>query len=159
MTQDSRCIHSFHYLKGAVFDFSMSSSPGEADRLSRLIHYAARNPIAAVGLLSLVVTGAIPVGAFLVYAIVAVVCTVVAAIVLDLALLALGVFCLLLALCVAGCISGGVTLAFSGVYVGYRATVGGLNRAKATLTPATVSSDSAPAPTSSDGDEEIDKNK
>lgn len=163
MTQDSRCVHSFYYLKSAFFDFSTtmsSSTDAEAHgRFSRLIHYAMQNPIASVALLSLVVTGAVPVGAFLIYAVGTIVCTVVAAIVLDLALLGLGVFFLVLALCVVGCISGGAAVAFSGVYVVYRATMGGLSKAKATLAPATISPDTARRHSNSEGDEECDKNK
>ena len=127
-----------------------------SDRLNQLIQFAKQNPIKFVALSCFVVTGAVPVGAFLLYATGTVVCTLVAAIVLDLTLLALGVFGLATALCFVGCITGGVAGLFSLVYLGYRAAVGSLNRAKATLTPSTVT----PSPgTNSEGEETLDKNK
>lgn len=161
MTHVSHCVHSFRYLKDAFFDFSSMSSTTEreaylGDRLSKVVRFAQQNPIKFVALLSLLVTGALPVGAFLLYATGTVVCTVVAAIVLDLALLAFGVFGLALALCVVGCITGGVAGLFSVVYFSYKAAVGSLNKAKARLTPSTIASSSG---TNSEGDEIFDKDK
>ena len=153
-THASHCVHSFQYLKDAFLDFPSMSSETTADRVSKIVQYALQNPIKFVALLSLAVTGAVPVVAFLLYVAGTVVCTVVAAVVLDLALLALGVFGLALALCFVCCISGGVVGLFSLVYFGYRAAVGGLNRARANLTPATVGGGT----TSSEGDEAF-KNK
>lgn len=127
-----------------------------SDRLNQLVQFAKQNPVKFVALSCFVVTGAVPVGAFLLYATGTVVCTVVAAIVLDLALLAVGVFGLATALCFVGCITGGVAALFSLVYLGYKAAVGSLNRAKASLTPSTVT----PSPgTNSEGEETLDKNK
>lgn len=127
-----------------------------SDRLNTLVHFAKQSPIKFVAVSCFVVTGAVPVGAFLLYATGTVVGTLVAAIVLNLALLALGVFGLVLALCFVGCITGGVTGLFSLVYFGYKAAVGSLNKAKASLTPSTVT----PSPaTNSEGEETFDKSK
>ena len=138
----------------------MSSSPEHEEdpdsRLSKITSFALLNPIKFVALLTLLVTGAVPVVAFLLYAAGTIVCTIIAAIVLDLTLLAFGVFGLAVALCFAGCITGGVAALFSVVYFGYRAAVESISRAKARLTPSTVTSS---ADTSSEGDETFDKNK
>ena len=135
-----------------------SSSPYETaggGSLNAVARYALRNPVKFVALATLTVTGAVPLGVFLLYAGATVVCTVVAAIALDLALLTLGVFLLAVALCFALCISGGVAGLFSVVYFACRIAAGGVNQARRTrLVPSTV------APSSSEGDgETFDKHK
>jgi hypothetical protein len=132
----------------------MSSSADES-RLSKIILFAQQSPIKFVALVTLLVTGAVPVGAFLLYAAGTVACTIIAAVVLDLSLLVFGVFCLALALCFAGCITGGVAGLFAVVYVAYRAAVESFKGAKARLTPSTVTS----SDTSSEDDATFDKNK
>ena len=136
----------------------MSSSADESDssRLSKLIHFAQNSPIKFVALLTLLVTGAVPVGAFLLYAAGTIVCTVIAAVVLDLSLLVFGVFGLALALCFAGCITAGVAGLFAVVYFAYTVAVGSLKSARARLTP---SNDTSTPGTSSEDDESFDKNK
>ena len=127
----------------------------DSSRLSKIIHFAQSSPIKFVALLTLLVTGAVPVGAFLLYAAGTIVCTLIAAVVLDLSLLAFGVFVLALALCFAGCITGGVAGLFTVFYFTYRAAVCSLKNARARLTPST---DTSPS-TSSEDDETFDKNK
>lgn len=122
--------------------------------MNSITHYAAQNPIKFVAIVSVVVTGAIPVGAFFLYVVGTVLCTLIAAIVLDLTLLAFGVFGLLLSLCFVGCISGCVAGVFSLVYFGYRAAVGSLNHARTRLAPQNF----PPSP-SPDEEETYDKNK
>ena len=159
MTHASRSIHSFHFLKSAFFDFTgMSSSADESDssRLSKLIHFAQNSPIKFVALLTLLVTGAVPVGAFLLYAAGTVVCTVLAAVILDLCLLVFGVFGLALALCFAGCISAGVAGLFAMVYFAYTVAGRSLKSARARLT---TSNDTSSSGTSSEDEESFDKNK
>ena len=169
MTHVSHCVHSFHYLKDAFLDFSNMSSTSQTDPgdwQSRMLHFATQNPIKFVAVLSMAVTGVVPVGVFLLYAAGTVVCTLVAAVVLDVALLACGVFVLALALCCVGCITGGVAGIFSVVYFGYKAATGSVRKAKARLAPSTITpsshpppSSSSPAPTDLDADEAFDKNK
>ena len=132
----------------------MSVSSTSCNQVNSITQYAAQNPVKFVAIASLVVTGAVPVGAFFLYAVGTVLCTLIAAIVLDLTLLAFGVFGLLLALCFVGCISGGVVGLFSLVYFAYRAAVGSLNHARTRLTP-----QSSPPSPSPDDEESYDKNK
>ena len=159
----------FHYLRATFLDFAagvadtMSSTTPSSDEtrrgvtLSAAVQYALHNPVKFVALASLVVTGAVPLGVFLLYAAGTVVCTVVAAIVLDLALLTFGVFGLVLALCFALCISGCVAGLFSVVYLGYKAAVGSVNQARTRLTPSTL----APSSLASEdaAEETFDKTK
>lgn len=161
----SRCIHSFHYLKDAFFDFSAMSSLTESDLKdwpARAAHFASQHPIKFVAILSLVATGAVPAVAFLLYAAGTVVCTLIAAVVLDLILLAFGVCGLALAMCFVACVTGGVVGVFSALYFGYKATVKSLREAKGRLAPSTLVPSSNPSsqqPPESQTDEPFDKNK
>lgn len=135
----------------------MSSPSSDETRsiLAPAVDYAFRNPVKFVALATLVLTGAVPVGVFLVYAAGTVACTVVAAVVLDFALLTLGVFVLAVALCFALCISGGVAGLFSVVYFGYRAALGSVNQARTRLAPSTVAASRLP----SEDSDTFDKSK
>ena len=166
MTQKSHCINIIHYLRATFLDFataataimSSTASPDEtrSRTLGEAVQYALQNPVKFVALATLIVTGAVPLGAFVLYAAGTVVCTAIAAIVLDLALLTFGAFGLALALCFALCISGGVAGLFSVVYFGYRAALGSVNQARARLAPSTVASSSL---ASEDAGEAFDKSK
>ena len=125
--------------------------------LASLLHHALENPVKFVALATLAVTAAVPVFAFTVYAAGTVVCTAIAAIVLDLALLTLGACGLALGLCFATCISVGVAGLFWAGYVGYRAAVGGVSRARTRLYPSTIASSSGEPVT--EVEETFDKDK
>lgn len=161
----SRCIHSFHYLKDAFFDFPAMSSLTESDSKdwpAKLAHFASQHPIKFVAIVSLIATGAVPAVAFLLYAAGTIVCTLIAAVVLDLVLLAFGVFGLALALCFVACITGGVVGIFSALYFGYKATTRSLREAKGRLAPSTLVPSTNPSsqqPSESQTDEPFDKNK
>lgn len=161
----SRCCQSFHNLKDALFDFSISDpltmSASNKFNLSAIVQYAVQYPVRFVTLVALVVTGSVPVVAFLFYAAGVIIGTIVAALVLDLALLIFGIFCLAVALCFSFCVSAGMAGIFSAVYLGYRATVGGVKQARTRLAPpvppTTLTPSSSPTP-DSDG-ETFDKHK
>ena len=130
-----------------------------AERLfTSLTSYAMQSPVKFVALATLALTGAVPVGVFLLYAAGTVVGTAIAALVLDLALLTFGVFGLAVGLCFAACISCGVAGVFSAAYFGYRAAVGSLKRARTRLSPSTVAASSSSGTTSEEG-ETFDKEK
>ena len=154
----SHCIHSFHYLKNAFFEIpSMSDSDNYREKM---LQFASHNPVKFVALVSVAVTGAIPVVCFLLYAVGTVLCTLVAAVVLDIALLSVGVFGLALALCFAGCFAACVAGVFSVVFLGYKTARVGWSKPRGHLVPSTVTATarSSPIPTDSQT-QPIDKNK
>ena len=128
----------------------------------KMLHFAARNPIKFVALASVAVTGAIPVVCFLLYAVGTVLCTLIAAVVLDVALLAVGVFGLAVALCFVGCFSACAAGIFSVLFLGYQTAKGGWSKARSSLAPCTVTPSSpsgSPLPTEPHMSGSVDKNK
>ena len=126
---------------------------------AEVTRFASHHPVKFVAVASLLATGALPILAFLLYALGTVSFTLIAAVVLDLVLLALGACGLALALCFVGCATGSIVGCFSLLYFAYTATVGGLREAKARLAPSTVVPSSSSPPAEAQTDESVDKNK
>ena len=91
-----------------------------SDIRTKLKQFACDHPVQFVGLASFAAFGAIPAGAFAVYAVATLIASLVGALILEVVLLAVGIAGLAIVLFCVTCVSGCVVSVFSALYYSYR---------------------------------------
>ena len=131
----SYCIHSFLFLQREFFPrpnaqrLDQMASMGSETLSGKAKQMAHEDPVKFVATASFLALGAVPLAGFLAYAVVTLIATIIGGIIVQVALLGLGIACLAFVLVIVGCLTGCIVSGFATLYYSYRFASGTLQRA------------------------------